>query len=52
MKILSASIYQKRYYLAWRLDPQSNKYNNNFIFDLKGTLDTDLFIQSIQTIMG
>lgn len=36
---IEASSYQKNFYLEWKLDPDSIKYNLFLLFEIHGTLD-------------
>jgi len=47
MKKLEASIYQKNFYLEWKLDPESIKYNVFLKFELHGQLSTPALKQAI-----
>ncbi|KTC83449.1 condensation domain-containing protein [Legionella cincinnatiensis] len=44
---IEASSYQKNFYLEWKLDPDSIKYNLFLLFEIHGTLDIQLLEKSI-----
>ena len=41
MQKLDLSIYQKNFYLEWRMDPDSSKYNTCLTFEINGPLNIE-----------
>ena len=47
MMKIDASCYQKNFYLEWKLDPDSIKYDLSLLFAIRGPLDIQVFEQLI-----
>jgi hypothetical protein len=45
-KELPISIYQKRFWIEWALDPTSSKYNESMVFKITGDLDAESLKQA------
>ncbi|KAB8028094.1 non-ribosomal peptide synthetase [Fluviispira multicolorata] len=52
MKTLELSYYQKRFWLEWQLNPNSIAYNTPIIFDLKGSINIDAIIFSLESYVN
>jgi hypothetical protein len=52
MQKLDLSIYQKNFYLEWRMDPDSTNYNINLHFEIDGSLSVTSLKKSIQEFVN
>ena len=51
MKKIELSIYQKTFYLEWRLRPDSTHYNNCLAFEIDGDLNISALKQALNTFV-
>ncbi len=47
MKRMDISSYQKRFWLEWKLDPKSSKYNTPLVYTLQGNLNIEALSQAL-----
>ena len=52
MKKLDLSIYQQNFYLEWRMDPTSTKYNTCLTFEIKGPLNVKALKQTVSAFVN
>ncbi len=50
-QILDASIYQKRFWLEWKLDPESRAYNVSFAFKIQGELNKNALYSALHHLV-
>ncbi|WP_186646711.1 non-ribosomal peptide synthetase [Fluviispira vulneris] len=52
MRIIELSYYQKRFWLEWKLNPHNIAYNTPIIFDLKGSINVEAIIFSLESYVN